>query len=507
MPAASGQRTVLLISHAFPPMGGIAVQRPLKFAQYLRRHGWRVMVLTTKGAYTATPDPSLVDAIPSDVTVLRVSDPIAHWMGRVIRRRARPDSAENTTSAPPLHILEKGPGQPAQKGTTTRAPARAGRFREVRRWLGALAAQGLKHAKQTLLVPDEAVWWAVRAAVRARRLVRTHGIDCIYTTSGPHSTHLAGWWVHHWTGIPWVADFRDPWTDNFQFHHTGLRRRLEEAMERRVFREASCIITVTDGFADLFRRKYPGYQGKVQVIRNGVDPTDFPVSPPALAASPRGARPLSFPVVMFYAGILYPGRSPNALFQAVRTLMDEGLLAPDALRLQFAGVFDYPGRCENACRVRELGLESVVEILGYRPRHEVLRRMVDADILLLIGEETEAARDYVPGKLYEYLWAGRPILALLPEGEAATLIRQARAGVVASPTDPEAIARALVALLNSAREWTPAPSHLEQYTRQTQAAQLAAILDRLVMERHRGHDVRSKTGDKVALAHREGDFA
>ncbi|WP_304458700.1 glycosyltransferase family 4 protein [Alicyclobacillus sendaiensis] len=434
------RRHALIICHDFPPVGGIAVQRPLKFAKYLGEFGWKVTVLTADHVYSATPDPSLLDEIPEDVQIVRVTDPVskqlARWSGRIV--------GDGATPAP----------QPSP---------------QARRPLWKRLAWGAwKWAQAHALIPDESVLWAIRAGLAAPRIIRQRGIDCIYTTSGPQSTHLAGLVVSAFARTPWIADFRDPWTDNLHFHHRGWRAVIERHLERTVFTRAAAIVTVTDGFWRLFAAKYPRRALDIHVIRNGVDEADFP---PAPARRRREAEPFTF----FYGGILYPGRSADAVFQAVHRLLQSGQVHADGIRLQFAGVLDYPGHDHHARLIHELGLEPVVEPLGYLPRREALARMLAADATLLIGDQSEQAKDYVPGKLYEYLYAGRPILAMLREGEAADLIRREQAGIIVPPDHPDAIARAMLQLMEQPvaerRTWNPA------YSRRAQAQQLARLMD------------------------------
>ncbi|WP_067849148.1 glycosyltransferase family 4 protein [Alicyclobacillus mali (ex Roth et al. 2021)] len=434
------RRHALIICHDFPPVGGIAVQRPLKFAKYLGEFGWKVTVLTADHVYSATPDPSLLDEIPEDVQIVRVTDVVskqlARWSGRMVGDGSAPAQQPSAQARRPL-------------------------------WKR-LAWSAWKWAQAHALIPDESVAWAMLAGFAARRIVRQRVVDCIYTTSGPQSTQLAGLIASAFARTPWIADFRDPWTDNLHFHHRGWRAALERRLERTVFARASAIVTVTDGFWRLFAAKYPHRALDIHVIRNGVDEADFP---PAPARRKGEEEPFTF----FYGGILYPGRSADALFQAVHRLLQNGHITPQRLRIQFAGVLDYPGHHHHARLIRELGLEAVIEPLGYLPRREALARMLAADATLLIGDQSAQAKDYVPGKLYEYLYAGRPILAMLREGEAADLVRREQAGIVVPPDHPDAIAQAMLHLMEKPvterRTWNPA------YSRRAQAQQLARLMD------------------------------
>jgi glycosyltransferase involved in cell wall biosynthesis len=146
-------------------------------------------------------------------------------------------------------------------------------------------------------------------------------------------------------------------------------------------------------------------------------------------------------------------------------------------------VFDYPGQTSNAELVRQLGLSDVVTVHGYMSRSEVIRRMQSAGALLLIGDDSPSANQYVPGKLYEYLFADRPVLALLQNGEASDIIRAAEAGVVVPPHDVQAIANAIVDLFMSHKRgvpFTPNRSEIMKYSRIEQTRQFAELFNRVV---------------------------
>lgn len=450
---------VLLVAHLFPPVGGIGVQRSLKFAQYLGEYGIHPVVLTANHHHTSTLDEKLLEAIPSDVPVFRVDDDMARLMSRI--------SPVQVAPAAPRSAIEAG-GSAAPSGSPrSQVREQKARVSFIKRGL----VRRLKQVRGLVAIPDEALLWALRAAWQARILVQEEKIDCVLTTSGPNSAHIVGLLVKRWTGVPWVADFRDPWTDNMHFSARALRAAVERRLERRVLREADAVVTVTDSFAELFRRKEASVRGKVSVIRNGVDPLDFP---------PHDTLPRSGPLTLLYAGILYPKRSPKTFLQALRRALDAGRIAEDGLQVEFAGVFDSPGSAENAELVERLDLQRIVRRLGYLSHAEVAKRMMQAHALLLIGDDDERAGMYIPGKLYEYLYARRPILALLKEGEASRWILRCNAGVVASNQSVADVEDALVELVQRIQqEGCCLPDHplLQSLTRQAQAADLARLLN------------------------------
>lgn len=257
-------------------------------------------------------------------------------------------------------------------------------------------------------------------------------------------------------------------------------------MERSVMQQADAITTVTATFAENFRKKHGQRIGRLELIYNGFDQADFidlsPVEIPQAAGKLHGV----------YAGILYQKRNPRLLLRAIRELIDEGKVVQDDLLLTFAGVFDYPGYSENADCVRELNLGSIVRIAGNLPHKEALQLMKAADFQLLIGDVSADAGAYIPGKLYEYMGIGKPILALNMAGEATEIIRRFGLGQVANPTDKDEIKEAFYRLyldwktnLSAAEETGANRSadfleRVKPYERKEQARQLAELMNELI---------------------------
>lgn len=445
-------KRVLIVAYLFPPIGGTAVQRPLKFARYLGDYGWEPVVLTTEGVYSEWYDSSLLQELPADVRVIRRRDPVS----AIAKRFGRTASGKVGPS-------EKKGGAVASGG-----------FRKSLRSL-------LTRLKNSLLTPDESILWALLSVFTAKRLIEKarstqNPFHCIYTTSGPHSTHVLGLLLKSSLKIPWVADFCDPWTQNLHFSRTGIRKRFKEWLEEQVFEHADAVVTVTDGLAHMLQEKHPRFATKVQVIRNGVDPTDFPLVQ---------VRKPTERLTLFFGGTLHSRRTPAGLFQAISAGLRYRKLKSNQIRLQFAGVFDEPRQTEHQDLIKELGLQSVVEVLGNLPHSQLLEKVQQADVLLIIGERTGKSKEnpFVAGELYEYLYVDKPILALLEPGEAARMIQAQDAGVVVEPGDVGGILQKLLALIERhhgefLNVSVPSGKRIRpDYTRQGQTAQLADLFN------------------------------
>jgi glycosyltransferase involved in cell wall biosynthesis len=374
---------VLLVTLYFPPGGGGGVQRPLKFATHLPAHGIETHVLAPDDPKWIYDDPEL--APPSRAWVHR-----ARYLGP----RARKLADE-------LH---------------------------GRQGLGLLRRQVLSLSRR-VLVPDEAVSWTLTAVPAAIRIVRAEGIDVVITTSPPNSVHLVGAAVKRTTGVRWVADLRDSIAThphrNVERAAVRAKEKVSEAVARLVARGADAIVAASEAIAMEFRSLVP--RGDVTTILNGADFDDF-----AGLEYRRGSR---FRIT--HTGSFFGKRDPRPFLTA---LAESGL---EDVVARFVGDF----RASDREWAESLGLGERLELHAYAPRREALALQRDSDaLLLLIPEAGGRGKGVLSGKVFEYLAAERPILGAVPDGEAARLIRETGAGVVAGPDDVAALTAALVEL-------------------------------------------------------------
>ncbi|WP_232695724.1 glycosyltransferase family 4 protein [Brevibacillus daliensis] len=472
------KQSVLIISYLFPPIGGGGIPRALKMAKYLGEYNWNVHVLTTDPAYHATLDNSLLAQVPADVQIHRAKELTS------LLRKPAPAIAKQTTGKTEQGTESKGDSTNTtnkEEVTTTHtvstpsAPSLLGKFKGK-------AFSFAKKIKSYILIPDDQILWYPEAVKAGRKLLREKKIDVIFSTSGPVTNHLVARKLAEEFGCKWIADFRDPWTQNMHRSGIGWRERLEEKLEEKVMRKADVITTVTATFAKNFTNKYPSQIQRVELIYNGFDRADF-----------RDLMPVKEVPGRFhaaYAGILYQKRNPRLLLAAIKELIDEGKVNSNEISLSFAGVFDYPGYTENQDCVNALGLQDVVRVLGNLPHKEALGLMKGADALLMIGDVTPDAGAYIPGKLYEYMGVGKPILALHMPGEAADIIRSFQLGQVADPMNKEAIKEAYYKLFQAWKQEQETSTETKRdesfydrvrpYERREQAGQLARLMNEVV---------------------------
>lgn len=427
---------LLLVTYYFPPSGGAGVQRPLKWVRYLPEAGVEPVVLTVReGAY-----PHLDRWMSADVPA-----------GVVVERTAAPD---------PFTAYGRLTGRSRDEAVA----ARTGRVGESSRLTERLA----RGIRANVFVPDARVGWVPFALARARRLLGERPVDAVLTTGPPHSAHLIGLALRR-RGLPWIADFRDPWTD-IHYHDAlnrlGAARRLDARLERSVLQHADAVVTVSDPLRASLEVK--GARGPVVTIRNGFDPADF--------AGPQEPV-LTDRFEMAYVGTLYD--VPTALLDAVARLRDRGGFEKG--RLRFIG--SVPDGLAGAAAMR--GLSGIIDVTPAIPHAEAVRTMQRAALLLLTIEPWSYADAVVPGKTFEYLAAGRPVLGLgPPSGEAATILRQSGAGVMLPNADAEGITDVLVEHYDAWKAGAPnggaEPSALARYARPAQAARLADLAREVV---------------------------
>lgn len=430
-------RRVLVVTYYFPPSGGPGVQRTLKTVRYLREAGFEPVVLTVEAGAYPHLDASLEADVPEGVEVVRT---------------AAPD---------PFALYARLSGRSRQDAVTVGSVEAAGAAARLALWIRA-----------NVFLPDARVGWVPFARRAARRLLREAArqyapFAAVVTSGPPHSVHLVGLGLRR-TGVPWVADFRDPWTGiNFYEDLPMSRpaRALDRRLERRVLRTADAVTTVSPTWARLLEREAGLAPGSVHVVHNGVDEADLA----ALDGVP--VRDDAF--VLAHVGSLYGTRNPTALWAALARLGAEGAVPRIAVRLV--------GRVDEAALADARASGVPVEVAPYVPHEAALREMAEAALLLLTVEPFPAEAGMITGKLYEYLASGRPILGVGPAGgDAAALLAETGGGALLARDDVDGLAEAVRAHYAAWEAGAPrqgAPwEAVAPYTRRAQTLRLGEIL-------------------------------
>ena len=437
-------KRILVILYYWPPAGGGGVQRWLKFTKYLPTFGWQPIVYAPENADYPIKDSALNAQVPEDLTVIRHP---------VVEPRRALKGLRDTASRP-------------QSGGIDQLFYRSLRDRTLLENMSVWI-------RGNVFVPDARVLW-VRPSVRfLLRFLRENRVDAIVTTGPPHSVHLIGRKLKRETDLPWVADFRDPWTDiEYQdlMMMTGVTSKRHRRMERSVFEESDCVVGVSPYWEGRFKEL--GAR-RVVTITNGFDPDDFA----DVSVTP------SESFVISHVGTLALDRDPTILWKALSECCKEDASFARDLRVELVGKTD-PKVVENA---GSYGLSECVVDRGYVGHEEAILTMKRAQVLLLlVNRAARNAPGRMPGKMFEYLAAGRPILLIGPtDGDAAETIRACQAGASVDFDDIDSMKRQLKAFYERYRagDLTVSPSNYERFTRRNLAGRLAALLEEVVDSR------------------------
>jgi glycosyltransferase involved in cell wall biosynthesis len=431
----SRTRRILIFAYFFPPLGGAGVQRIAKFARYLPDEGWRPTVVTVRARDYWMDDPSLEDEMGPGVSIVRTRS----LTGLSLLRRLLPARA--------------GVGGVRGSGRAIRA------LRGLASWA---------------CIPDSYVGWVPFAVREGERLLRTGSYDRILTTSSPDSAHLIGLTLAERHGVPWVADFRDPWVRRLSFRPpTALHRRRQEALERKVLERASLVTVTSEATREDYLGRHPDLPpGRIEVVTNGFDEHDFD------GIAPQPITNDMFTVL--HAGQLNPERPAAPFLEGLALFLTRNPEARLRTRVTFLGPH-YAGDREAALR---LGVDGIVAFDSGRPHRETVRELLRSHILLLMEQDSERGGLILPGKVFEYLRARRPILGLLPPGAAWDLIASLGAGICCRTGDREACASALERFFSDWRRGGPAETGLGgdtlgRFERRALTRRLASLLDRL----------------------------
>ena len=374
------RKKVLVITYYWPPSGGAGVQRFLKFVKYFPKYGIDPVVLTCANPTYPMKDSSLINDVPAGLPVYyaRTIEPFRFysWMAGTT-----PEQVAN-----PVTILG---------AKDLNLPQR------LARWLRA-----------NLFVPDARVGWVPFAQSKARSLINRYAIDTVITTGPPHSAHFVGRRLKRKTGVRWIADFRDPWTDihyNHVLPRTALTRKRDKRMETSVLNEADEVTVTTPGTARYLTGKV---DRTYHIIPNGFDPDDFNA---VKKSTPDTNRPL----LIRHVGSITETSIPDNLLKAISDL------TKPKVRLEFIGAV----HSDIHRHINSFGLSEIVTIRSYVPHNEATSLMQQSDINVVVVHRSDDSRILIPGKLYDYLKAGKPILVIGPtDGDAAAIIRRCRIG-------------------------------------------------------------------------------
>lgn len=378
---------LLLVSQAYPPYPIVGSLRARKVADMLRARGHRVFVVTER--LEGEGDGLRVDEPDLQVHTVPLKPPYRLRVLGLGRRLRGPRGRAGAAGAPTP--------TPAVPDAPAAAPvANGGKPGLLRRAVLSL-----------LWLPDDELRFVLPALRVARRLVREHRIDVVYTTAPPHSSHLVGLRLRGSGNLRWVAEFRDPWTDQRHpgriEHWFGPVEAAHRWLERRCLRAADQVVAVTGAARERLAAKLPPKdRSKVVVALNGID-----------ALQPRRSAPAAGPFRIVHAGTFYHDRDPRPFLRALAALRRERGLGPEEVRVDFAGRCRTFGDVSVEREVEELGLSDVVHFHDWLPHREAQEMLRTADLVLLLACSQPLQ---VPNKLFDYLGSRTPVLGIVDAG-------------------------------------------------------------------------------------------
>jgi glycosyltransferase involved in cell wall biosynthesis len=439
-------RKLLMVANYFPPMASGGNARQLRFIRYLPESGWEPVVLSAR-ATGPVPD-------PPGVRIYRAAAPSPQGLYEVGRRLSAATARARRGGRP----SDRRPSAEHESADAPRDEGRLAARRPPRRLLRR------ELFNDWLFVPDPYVGWVPPGVLLGRRLLRQEHFDALFSSFPRASTHLIAAWLAYESGLPWLADYRDPWPIRQSWQPpTPLHRRAHFALERLALAQAHAATAINEPIAEDLRRRYPALAPHVHVIPNGFDPEE------EIATVELPDR--SFWLV--HTGRLYGIRVEHVLrfLEALATL-------PDDVKVLFLGV---EGPLLHTAAA-ELGISERVHVLPLAPRKVARGYQRAAGALLLLPG---VAPESLTSKIFEYLVADRPIVALTsPESAAASLLAETGGGWSIMPD--ETLAVRLAEFVRAARSGSiapPAQDVVARFDGRGLTGELAVLLDEMV-DRH-----------------------
>ena len=431
-------KKVLIITYYWPPSGGAGVQRWLKFVKYLREYGWEPVVFTVEGGEVPVLDYSLKKDIPDNVEVLR--EPI--WEPYTFYKKIIGQKKEDKIQTGFL--------------TENKKPKLMERFSI---WV-----------RGNLFIPDARKFWIKPSVKNLSNYLNENKVDAIVSNGPPHTTHMIGLALKNKFNIPWLADFRDPWT-NIDFYDKLMlskwadkkHHRLEDA----VIKHADALVTVSPNWAKDFKDKS---KRDFNVIYNGFDEKDFTCKEVELDQK--------FSIV--HIGSMNKDRNPHNLWKVLGEICSEIEGFSKDLEIKMVGPTDIA--IKKA--LHENNLNENLNKIDYVPHSEVVTYLLGAQLLLLPINDTPNSLGVIPGKLFEYLAARRPIICIGPlKGDSCRIINETEAGYTFSFNNKSDLKTTLISLYNEFTETGKvecSSNSIEKFSRRNLTGQMADLLNEIV---------------------------
>lgn len=374
-------KKILIIAYYWPPAGGPGVQRWLKFVKYLRDFEIEPVVYVPENPEYPLIDTSLLNEVPEGITVFKQPIVEPYRFASFLSKKKTKQISSGIIQTKTQSITEK-----------------------LLLWI-----------RGNFFIPDARKYWVRPSVTYLHGILKQEGIETIVTTGPPHSVHLIGHYLKEFNKVQWIADFRDPWT-SIGYHKklklTKFAKERHKELERLVLNSADKIVVTSATTKREFRQLSTK---PIKVITNGYD-TNRPTE-----------VVLDEQFTISHIGSMLTGRNPENLWQVLSELIKEHESLKKQLRLQFIGVLSK----DVSMSLKAYGLEPFVIVVGYVGHDVAIRYQQQSQVLLLAEINSEETRGIIPGKLFEYMASGRPILGLGPKDwEVAAIVSQTKTGAI-----------------------------------------------------------------------------
>lgn len=431
-------KKVLIITYYWPPAGGAGVQRWLKFVKYLPELGWKPVIFTPKNPEAPANDDSLLNDVPAEAEVIKL--PI--WEPFDFYKRITGKSPDSKFNA---GFLEE------EKGNSF--------MNRLSIWV-----------RGNFFIPDAKRFWISPSAKHLKNYLKDNPVDIIVSTGPPHSLHLIARKLHKKTGIPWVADFRDPWTKIDFYTKLKLSKRADrkhKRLEKKVLAEATSVVVVGNTMAEEFKTIVPR---DITVITNGYDKSD------------------GHGVVNHYThdkysivhvGSMNADRNHPVFWEALKSCIDTVEGFENDFELTLVGKNDLT----VLDSLNKFGLTPYTNFVKYVPHNEVLSLESQSAVLYLPINDTPNAKGILTGKFFEYLAAKRPVLAVGPsDGDLATILSETKSGKIANFNDFNTLKENIESyyVLFKNKKLVCESSRIEKFERSNLTKQMVSVFEKLI---------------------------
>lgn len=429
-------KKVLIITYYWPPAGGSAVYRWLKFSKYLRDFGWEPIIYTAENGEYSELDPANERDIPTGLTILK--QPI--WEPYQLYKRF---IGQKKTEKVNVGFL-----------TEKKKPAMAER---ISVWI-----------RGNFFIPDARCFWIKPSVIYLCKWLKENPVDAIISSGPPHTMHMIAMELQKRLNLPWIADFRDPWT-KIDFYNdlylSGFADRKHHRLEQNVVLNADCVITVGNQMKDEF--KALGAK-RVAVITNGFDTAD----------KVEGQIDMDHKFTLSHFGTVNKARNPDILWQVLRELVSEDTDFAGNLEIKFVGRLDQ--LVGDSITKYQLG--NYITKIDFLPHMDVIRMQRQSQVLLLLINHTHNAGGILTGKFFEYLAAERPILAIGPTtGDVADILSESDAGSIVDFSDFDALKNLIINYYTQYKnsQLSVNTTEIQRFSRYELTRSLSEILDSL----------------------------